>query len=290
MLFIVWRESVEAMLVIGILYAWLRANPDAKAGMRYLWGGVALGLGLAFTLGGAILVFEDFFAGEAQDYFQMGMVLVASALIVQMVLWMKKNGRHLKKQLESGMAANAENANWWGMLVLVALAVAREGSETVIFLYGLGLAQQGMDLVTFVLTAMTGFALALVTFWLLQAGSKIFSWKAFFRFSEALLLLLAASLLVTGVEKMQSFEWIPTIVDQVWDSSFILADDGRIGGLIAALTGYRAQPSLSLLIIYAAYWGLVYWLMNRPVTPAAVMKPAGTLQETATKQATSNVR
>jgi high-affinity iron transporter len=36
-LFIVWRESAEAMLVVGILYAWLRNRPDAATGMRFLW-------------------------------------------------------------------------------------------------------------------------------------------------------------------------------------------------------------------------------------------------------------
>ena len=42
-LFIVWRESVEAMLVIGILHAWLSQNP-AAGGKRWLWGGVLAGL------------------------------------------------------------------------------------------------------------------------------------------------------------------------------------------------------------------------------------------------------
>ena len=45
-LFIVWRESAEAMLVVGILYAWLKRRPDARIGMRFLWGGVAAGAGL----------------------------------------------------------------------------------------------------------------------------------------------------------------------------------------------------------------------------------------------------
>ena len=44
-LFIVWRESAEAMLVVGILYAWLKHRPDAATGMRFLWGGVAAGAG-----------------------------------------------------------------------------------------------------------------------------------------------------------------------------------------------------------------------------------------------------
>ena len=49
-LFIVWRESTEALLVVGILYAWLNKHPDVRRGMRYLWGGVATGVGLALVL------------------------------------------------------------------------------------------------------------------------------------------------------------------------------------------------------------------------------------------------
>ena len=48
-LFIIWRESAEAMLVVGILYAWLRKHPDMARGMRFLWGGVAAGVGLAIA-------------------------------------------------------------------------------------------------------------------------------------------------------------------------------------------------------------------------------------------------
>ena len=50
-LFIIWRESAEAMLVVGILYAWLRKHPDVKRGMRYLWAGVGAGIMLALALG-----------------------------------------------------------------------------------------------------------------------------------------------------------------------------------------------------------------------------------------------
>lgn len=85
-MFIVWRESVEALLVVGILHAWL-ANPEhgAKRGLPYLWGGVALGIAAAVALGAALVGFTEVLSGDAQDYFQTAMVLVACVLIVQMV-------------------------------------------------------------------------------------------------------------------------------------------------------------------------------------------------------------
>lgn len=268
-LFIVWRESVEALLIIGILWAWLRVHPEAAQGKRFLWGGVAAGILAAAGLGGAILGFAEFFEGEAQDYFQLGMMLLAAALIVQMVFWMRRNGRTLKRDLESGMAANAERASWWGMLALVALAIAREGSETVIFLWGLGSAQQGMQMASFGLSALAGFALALATFWLLQLGGKVFSWRAFFRFSETMLILLAGGLLVGGVERMISFGWLPPLADPLWHSAWLLDDSSTVGSLAASLTGYRAQPALTTLLCLVAYWGLMLWTLRR-----ASAKPA----------------
>lgn len=55
-LFIVWRESIEALQVVGILYAWLQRQPDNRLAMRHLWAGVALGLGLASLLGAAMML------------------------------------------------------------------------------------------------------------------------------------------------------------------------------------------------------------------------------------------
>lgn len=256
-LFIVWRESVEGILVVGILYAWLKAHPQGADGMRYLWGGVAAGLGLAGLLALAMMGLTSSLDGEALDYFQLGMMLVAAGLITQMVFWMRKHGRNLKKELESGLAQAAEQANWMGVATIAALAVGREGAETVIFLYGNGMEQHGMAFAQFLGAATLGFVLALATFWLLVRGGRFLSWKRFFRISETLLLLLAAGMLVGGVEKMIGYGWLPALADPVWDSAFLLDDGATIGNLVAALTGYRAHPALTLVLVYAAYWALV---------------------------------
>ena len=76
-LFIIWRESAEAMLVVGILYAWLRRRPDAAVGMRYLWGGVAAGAGLAALLALVMLGIASSLSGAALDYFQLAIILIA---------------------------------------------------------------------------------------------------------------------------------------------------------------------------------------------------------------------
>jgi len=260
-LFIVWRESAEAMLVVGILYAWLKRRPDARIGMRYLWAGVAAGVGLALALAIVMLGVASVLSDEGLEYFQLSMMLIAAGLIVQMVFWMRRHGRTFKKELEAGMQEKAAAANWWGMLAVVAIAVGRESAETVVFLYGLSAEQQGISRLLVVVPV--GLGLALVTFWALQQGSRFLTWRTFFRVSEVLLLLLAGALLVSGLEKSIALGIVPPLVDPLWDSTRILDDSSRVGGLVAALTGYRARPALVPLVVLFAYWIVVSVSLRR---------------------------
>ena len=182
-LFIVWRESIEAMLVIGILNTWLKRDPAAARGRVYLWGGVLLGLILAAVLAIGLFAASEVFA-EKQDLFQLIMVLVAAVLIVQMVLWMRAHGRTLKHDLESGLSRQAKEANWWGVLILSTIAVAREGSETVVFLYGTLAAANAASIWSMAGAGLMGFLLALLMYYVLQLGSKLLSWRGFFRVTE----------------------------------------------------------------------------------------------------------
>jgi high-affinity iron transporter len=262
-LFIVWRESVEALLVVGILYAWLKNGDDnARRGLPYLWAGVGVGILAAIALGAALIGFTEVLSGDAQDYFQ-----------TAMVLWMKQHGRTLKRDMEQSLQQSTRDSNWWGIAVLVALAIAREGSETVIFLYGLGFGQSGHVDGSQMLAVLIGLALAFLTFYVLQLGGKFFSWRLFFRVTEIMLLFLGAGLFQTGVDKLIDKEILPTLVDQLWNTSALLDDSSTFGSLVATLTGYRAHPALTNLIAYAVYWGVVYLLVRRanrrPVQRAA---------------------
>ncbi|KQZ98828.1 MAG: FTR1 family iron permease [Achromobacter sp.] len=273
-LFIVWRESVEALLVVGILYTWLRATPEGKRGLPYLWGGVAAGLALAVALALVLLGVSSWLSDEGQEWFQAIMSLAACALVVQMVVWMKKHGRTLKGELESGARASVASDNWWGLLVLVAIAVAREGSETVVFLYGtVSAGEGGSDMLMLAVAGVAGFAVALLTFWLLQLGGKLITWRRFFFVTEILLLLLAGSLLVGGLDHLISLDVLPTIVDPVWDSSWLLSDSTGVGKVLADFAGYRALPALSSLLLWVAYWLIVWallrWAGGRPAPVAA---------------------
>ena len=151
--------------------------------MRYLWAGVGVGVGLALALAAVMLGIARMLSEEGLEYFQLAMMLVASGLIVQMVFWMRRHGRTLRRELETEMQSNAATANWWGLLVVVALAVGRESAETVVFLYGLG--AQYTSVWSFLGVLALGIVAAWLTFWALQQGSRFFSWRTFFRWSES---------------------------------------------------------------------------------------------------------
>jgi high-affinity iron transporter len=266
-IFIIWRESAEALLVVGILYAWLARRPDRSVGLRYLWGGVAAGVGLAVVLALVVLGLVRALSDSALDYFQVAMMLVAAALIVQMVFWMRRHGRTFKSELETRMAKEAGAANWWGMLVVVALAVGRETAETVVFLYGVGMEQ--LDVAQFAAVLVIGLSAAFLTFWLLQRGGRALSWRHFFRVSEILLLLLAGGLLVSGIDRLIALGVLPSLGDQLWDTSALLDDATRLGSFVASMTGYRAQPSLLPVLCLAAFWATVLYLLRERRAPRA---------------------
>jgi len=263
--FVVWRESIEALLVIGILNAWIGHRPEAerKQGRAFLWAGVGAGVVGAVALAAALIAVGEELSDDAQVWFQTAIVLIAAALIVQMVFWMRRHGRTLKRELHAKLDAAAGRSNWTAVAALAAIAVMREGSEAAVFLYGT-MVSSGASLVRSIVAATLGLALAIATYGMLQVGGRIISWRAFFRVTEVMLLLLAGALLLTGVDNLVSLGVIPQLSGRMWDTSPILTDGGALGGLVAALTGYRAKPVLVQLLALGGYWIVMIWLLRRP--------------------------
>lgn len=252
-LIVVWRESLEAMLVIGILLAWIARQPDPAPLRRGLWLGLLAGLGLAVALGFATFAAQSQLQGEALETFHVVMVLFAAALIVQMVIWMRRHGRQMKRQLEDQAA---RSSGVFGIGAVTALAVGREGAETVVFLYGLGMGTGGGALLNLAGAAAAGFSLAAASGWIIARGARFLSYRVLFRVSEILLLLIAGSLLAAGIDRMIGMDWLPPLLDPVWDASALLDDREGAGRILGDFLGYRARPSGTLLIAYATFWTL----------------------------------
>lgn len=273
-MFIVWRESVEALLVIGILQAWVSQQHQGDRLAKYLWAGVVLGLMLSGLLAVLILFAGEAMSGSASEWFQAALALVASLLIVQMVGWMHRHGRTLKHDLQRHADSHLARQGGAGLLLLALLAVSREGSETVVFLYGSGAQLRGPQLGLFAVGGAMGLVLSALTIALLHSSRRFISWQRFFAISEAVLLVLGAALLVSGTERiggqllaMDLPEVMYSLVgDALWDSSALLSDSHGLGGFLAGFAGYRATPSGMTLLVLAGYWLTVGgWLRQRAV-------------------------
>ncbi len=267
-IFIIWRESVEALLVVGILAGWLAHEGAGRRASLFLWGGVAAGIAVALALAAALMGFSSLLTPDLRQNLMTTMVFLAAALILQMVVWMRRHGRTLKRDMEEGLRIAAEHRNWWGVFVLALVAVAREGSETVIFLYGSLAASQGAAAGSAALSIAVGFAAAFASYLLLRAGARYMPWRTFFRVTEVMLLLLGCSLFVTGVGDLVAAGLLPFGLP-LWDSSALLDDGTRFGGLVASLTGYRAQPDLITVISWLLYWGVVLLALRLQPRPRA---------------------
>lgn len=264
-LFIVWRESFEALLIIGILYSWMRRE-NYNTYLYLLWIGTGIGLFLSSILAICFYFAGQWFSGPGGEWFAISMALVAALLILQMVSWMHSHGKNMKKELENTAQKYLQKSDKYGIIILTALAVAREGSETIIFLAGVGAQQTDTSTSTFVLGAVLGLILALLTFWFLQKFTNIFSWKWFFFVSEAALLLIGCGLFMTACDKIAAQlsdydlpEWAYDFIDMpLWDSSWLLSDSSTLTGL----TGYHAMPSLLQLSVFITFWLCAFLLLR----------------------------
>ncbi|WP_415755474.1 FTR1 family iron permease [Pseudomonas leptonychotis] len=277
-LLIVWRESVEALLVIGILYAWLRRQPGQQRALVHLGAGVAAGLLLAGLLATLMAVAGNWMSGPGGEWFQAGLSLLACGLILQMVHWMARNSGQLRQQLERQAGTALQNGRLHSLTLLAALAVAREGSETVIFLYGVS---TSVNVTSLALGAGLGLLLGLLCFGLLQVGSRFIAWRQFFLVSEVLLLLLGSALLMSTLDRASS-QWMAmdlpetiysVLSNPMWDSSALLDDGSKSGALVASLSGYRARPSALHVIALGYYW-LIAWSLLRPTRTALLGRVA----------------
>lgn len=259
---VVWRESLEALLVISVLLAWISRQDEPGRLRRGVWIGLAAGLALAAALGVATFAAQSQLQGEALEAFQAAIALASAALVLQMVAWMRRHGAGMKRDLEA-RAASASGAA--GVALVTAFAVAREGAETVVFLYGIGLERDAQGAIALLAGAAAGLCAALLCAWAIARGARHLNMRTLLRTSELLLLLIAVAMLGHGVERLIGMGWLPTLADPLWDTSALLDDASGIGRALADFAGYRARPTGTLVIAYLLFIGVaIVALRPRP--------------------------
>src|SRR5437588_5381062 len=195
------REGVEAALIVGITLAYL-----TKIGRAELRKTVYAALGAAFlgSIGVAIVISRTHLN---EDVFEGWIMLVAAFFVVTMVVFMMKTGRKLKGEIEGKVGLLAGNDAWFGLFAFIFLMVLREGAETVLILSAVSL--NSTELMSFLGTLMG--VIAAVAFGVMFVkGSVRINLQKFFRITTAILFLVAAQLLISGLHELSESGVIPS--------------------------------------------------------------------------------
>ncbi|HEY7852604.1 MAG TPA: FTR1 family protein [Caulobacteraceae bacterium] len=237
---IVFREVLEAGLIVGIVLA-------ATEGIvrRGLWvaGGIAAGV-----LGaGLVAVFAEqlstAFAGGGQDLFNAAILIAAVIMLGWHTIWMARHAQAMTADMKAlGGAVVSGERTLFAMAVVVAVAILREGSEVVLFLFGIA-ASGGEQPAQLILGGLAGVALGAGCAFLLYRGLLAIPTGRLFSVTNLLVALLAAGMAGQAAALLAKANIIPAFGDQLWDTSGILRDDGLIGRALHAMVGYSDRPA-----------------------------------------------
>jgi high-affinity iron transporter len=248
-LLIVFREVIEAGLIVGIVLAATRGVPG-----RAWW----VGLGVASGLVGAALVaafageIAGLFQGSGQEIFDAAILLFAVVMLTWHNVWMAGHGRAMAREMKQvGAQVLAGERPMAALAIVVGIAVLREGSEVVLFLYGIasqGGTSAGAMLGGGALGVLAGAAItALMYFGLLAIPAH-----RLFTVTAGLITLLAAGMAAQAILFLQQGGYLEILTRRVWDTSWVLPQDSIVGRLLHTLIGYSDAPNGAQLLAYLA--------------------------------------
>lgn len=277
------REGVEAALVVGIVLAYLKKAGQSQL-YAWVYAGIAAGIASSVLVGvlfnGLILALETSdrpYAPVIKQFLEAGFGVVAIVLLSWMLLWMTRQARSIKAEVEGAMTSALQQPGGagWGVFGLITIAVLREGFETVVFIAAQ--IQQGWIAAIGALAGLLGAtAIGILLF---QLGIKI-NLRRFFQVMGILLLLIVSGLVVGALRHVEqaivllaqlnsAFAFLCSnqgdsciLGPLVWDASHILPDRQFPGVLLKAFFGYTQRLYLVQAIAYLLFLltvGGLYW-------------------------------
>jgi len=245
---LVFREVLEAALIVTIVLA---ATRELAARKRYIAFGILLGVCAAVLVAVFAGRLAELAGGVGQELFNASVLLAAAAMIGWHVVWMARHGRVLATQIRAlGAQLSAGERSLTALTVLVALAVAREGSEVVLFLYGMsagGIAGSALLGGSF-----AGLCAGVACGGVLYFGLLQIPMGQFFRVTNGLLMLLAAGLAAQAARFLVQADLLPALGNRLWDTSWLLSEQSLAGQVLHVLVGYTARPSGMQVLFYVS--------------------------------------
>ncbi len=265
-LLIVFREVFEAGLIIGIVLA---VTAGVAGRMRWIVGGVVAGV-----LGACIVAvftsgLSQLFQGSGQELFNACILGFAVLMLGWHNVWMARHGRELATEMRAAGQAVVEGSKSLAALALVVtIAVLREGSEVVLFLYGVAAAEGGASF-GMLGGGFIGLILGALVCVLTYLGLVTIPSRYLFGVTSTLIALLAAGMAAQAIAFLEQADILTALDKTVWDTSWLLSDSSFLGRALHTLIGYVDQPTGMQLIAYAATLGVIAVLMKlSSATPA----------------------
>jgi len=246
-LIIVFREVIEAGLIVGIVLA-------ATAGVALR--GRAVVFGVAGGIAGACLVaafageLANLFEGSGQEFFNAAILLLAVAMLTWHNVWMASHGREMARELKAaGHQVVTGERTLTALAIVVGVAVLREGSEVVLFLYGIA-AQGGTTATGMVAGGALGLVAGALVSGLMYFGLLTIPAGKLFQVTSGLITVLAAGMAAQAVIFLQNGGWLLYFTGTLWDTGWLLKEDSITGRLMHTLIGYSQAPNGAQLIAY----------------------------------------
>ena len=244
---IVFREVLEAALVVGIVAA---ATKGVEGRHRWLAGGLLLGLLGSGLVAAGTEAIASLASGLGQEIFNASILGIAVVILAWHNIWMAAHGREMAAHARGiGDAVRTGRQACSVLLVLVGLAVLREGSETVLFLYGVS-ANGDAGRSEMMLGGLIGIAAGVGVGITLYRGLLHIPLRWFFGVTATLVLLLACGMAAQAAGFLIQADLLPSLADPLWDTSAWLADDSTFGKILHGLIGYAARPSGTQVVAY----------------------------------------
>ena len=254
---IVFRETLEAALFVGIIAAATRQLPLRG---RWLAGGVAAGVAGALLLALTAEQVSAWADGIGQDLVNIAILSVALSMLVWHCVWVSTHGREMAIEARQlGASVQGGQRRPWALFVAVALAVLREGAETVLFVAGSLTGSGPVGTTSVLLAVVLGLVAGAVVGVALYAGLSRIPTQKLFAATNVLIALLAASIASQLARALTQAGLLEHGTAPLWDSSALLASDSALGALLHALVGYDARPSAVQLGFYVAVLAGIYF-------------------------------
>jgi high-affinity iron transporter len=266
---IVFREVLEASIIIGILAAATHNIPGSR---RWLVAGLLAGLAGSAVVAASTDAIGSLANGIGQEIFNAIVLGIAVLMLAWHNIWMSSHGAALAANARMvGSEIRDGNSECSALLVIVGLAVLREGSETVLFLYGIAASNDGGQS-SMIFGGMVGLLIGIVVGYALYAGLLRIPMRWFFAATGILVLLLAAGMASQAARFLIQADLLPSLASPLWDTSAALPESGLPGMLLHSLIGYDSRPAGMQIVFYlialvAIFSGMKWAARPRQSTP-----------------------